>query len=397
MARVNIPSTVDDPNYRYKMPSIRCKVEGSGNGIRTNHMNMRDVATALKRNPEYVTKFLACELCVHGRYFDNEGKAIFTGAHQADDIASKLDAFINSYVLCPACHLPEIDLLVENKFVVGKCNACGISSQVNNIHRVAAFIVKNPPEGSTVCGKLTKEEKRAKKEAANAKEKDGSKAVDKGTGEGGRKKKVVKKKVVKKVSKKKGGATDDGFDLKSETANMIMVRMNIRTSLPNANPADFYHELRAVQLTQALSQNDVVYLALGALFDCGVKLEEDEVFGGEYSRVSVAEFKDMLPYLTKLAYDCSKEAITALQLFMYNCVTEVSYRAHYPLLLKAFYDENIVDEDDVIDYYKQDHESEDFKKAKEALQPFLKWLEEVEANDDSYDSDSEEKPENETV
>ena len=45
---VNIPSTIEDPSYRYKMPKIQTKIEGKGNGIKVNLVNLVDVAKALR-------------------------------------------------------------------------------------------------------------------------------------------------------------------------------------------------------------------------------------------------------------------------------------------------------------------------------------------------------------
>ena len=56
---LNISGTrvVEDINFRYKMPRMIAKTEGRGNGIKTVIVNMSDIATALNRPPELVTKF----------------------------------------------------------------------------------------------------------------------------------------------------------------------------------------------------------------------------------------------------------------------------------------------------------------------------------------------------
>jgi translation initiation factor 5 len=49
--------SIEDANYRYKMPRLQAKVEGRGNGVKTVVINMKDVADALHRGPAEVTKF----------------------------------------------------------------------------------------------------------------------------------------------------------------------------------------------------------------------------------------------------------------------------------------------------------------------------------------------------
>lgn len=64
MSMLSIPSyKTDDPNYRYKMPRLIAKVEGRGNGIRTNIVNMGDIARALKRPPDCRHKNVALCVC----------------------------------------------------------------------------------------------------------------------------------------------------------------------------------------------------------------------------------------------------------------------------------------------------------------------------------------------
>ena len=37
---LNIPSTVNDPKYRYRYPKMQVKIESKGNGIKTNIVNL---------------------------------------------------------------------------------------------------------------------------------------------------------------------------------------------------------------------------------------------------------------------------------------------------------------------------------------------------------------------
>jgi translation initiation factor 5 len=63
MALQNIgASNKDDAFYRYKMPRMLTKIEGRGNGIKTNIVNMVDIAKALARPASYTTKYFGCEL-----------------------------------------------------------------------------------------------------------------------------------------------------------------------------------------------------------------------------------------------------------------------------------------------------------------------------------------------
>jgi translation initiation factor 5 len=54
---LNIPSTVVDPKYRYRMPKMILKIESKGNGIKTNIVNLGDVALDLRTNEQYILKF----------------------------------------------------------------------------------------------------------------------------------------------------------------------------------------------------------------------------------------------------------------------------------------------------------------------------------------------------
>ncbi len=54
---LNMPSTVVDSNYRYRMPKMQLKIESKGNGIKTNIVNLQDVAKHLRTNEGYILKY----------------------------------------------------------------------------------------------------------------------------------------------------------------------------------------------------------------------------------------------------------------------------------------------------------------------------------------------------
>ena len=47
---------MDDPEYRYKMPTVFGKLEGKGNGSKTVVPNISEVALSLHRDPGEVNK-----------------------------------------------------------------------------------------------------------------------------------------------------------------------------------------------------------------------------------------------------------------------------------------------------------------------------------------------------
>merc|ERR1712232_225869 len=84
------------------------------------------------------------------------------------------DGFIMKYVCCTNCRLPEISMAVKKGIIMGRCLACGWAGDLDNNHRLAAFISKNPPDESghglqvqDVSG--GKQDKKARREAKAAK------------------------------------------------------------------------------------------------------------------------------------------------------------------------------------------------------------------------------------
>ena len=193
---VNIDSSISDEFYRYKMPRIIVKIEGSrktwrhigrrpyiglhrrsrnlrfledevrckaygryvsefdqflcigrGNGIKTLVVNMTKIAKALNRIPAYPIKFFGTELGTQSKIDHKNDKYMINGVHDALTLQELLNKFIKKYVLCTKCGNPETNMRVSRKsgLVTAECIACGWVWNLDNNHKVAKFIRKNPP------------------------------------------------------------------------------------------------------------------------------------------------------------------------------------------------------------------------------------------------------------
>ena len=148
MALVNIgASNASDQFYRYKMPAVVSRIEGRGNGIKTNVVNLVDVAKALARPPTYVLKWFGFELGALTKYEEKDGKCIVNGAHDAKVLAEHLEVFIKKFVQCFSCGNPETVFSIDKRteLITMKCKACGHVSECDPRHKLCNYIVKNPP------------------------------------------------------------------------------------------------------------------------------------------------------------------------------------------------------------------------------------------------------------
>ncbi len=142
MERLNISGTRvrDDPHYRYTMPSLEIRHEGKGNGQKTVILNGKDVSDALDRPLEILVKYFGIELGCQSR-LETE-RVILNGTYTSTQLQTVLNTFIDMYVLCPNCALPETDMTLKKEIVGHKCRSCGAKNMVPGDHKLNKYIVK---------------------------------------------------------------------------------------------------------------------------------------------------------------------------------------------------------------------------------------------------------------
>lgn len=206
MALLNIGvKNADDAFYRYKMPKMITKIEGRGNGIKTNIVNMVEIAKALARPPSYTTKYFGCELGAQSKFDEKTGTSLVNGSHDTAKLAGLLENFIKKYVQCYGCGNPETEVLItKSQMIQLKCAACGFVSDVDMRDKLTSFIIKNPP-----AVKKSSKDKKALRRAEKERLKEGEAADEEAKKLKAKQKKSSKEGGSKSTSTKKKAASDE--------------------------------------------------------------------------------------------------------------------------------------------------------------------------------------------
>jgi translation initiation factor 5 len=114
-------------------------------------LNLQDVAKALFIEPSVILRYFGYALGTKTKIeTDPKSAEIISieinGEFHIDDTLKQLDNFIDEFILCGKCRLPEMALLVENEVAFGLCNSCGHETQIIQTHKLSKYLIKNPPK-----------------------------------------------------------------------------------------------------------------------------------------------------------------------------------------------------------------------------------------------------------
>ncbi|SJL09716.1 related to TIF5-translation initiation factor eIF5 [Armillaria ostoyae] len=404
---VNIRRDVDDKFYRYRMPLLNTKIEGKGNGIKTVVPNMADVARALSRPPTYTTKFFGCELGAQTSFDEKNDRYIVNGAHDANRLRELLDVFIDKFVLCKSCKNPETELVIlkagRSEDIIRDCKACGERTGVDMRHKLTTFILKNPPVkvkkgkkrtnngdaagGVGGGGDVTPEngdeeaspdgaesdDELTKKIKAEAKELNTDTALAKEDWSADTSPEAVKQRIKALEGAMAGvvlGGDDEGSDEDANSPYAVLGRWieeNRDTDDPKAFAVSIFKKAEELGIDK---KHKTIVVLVQALFTTDV----------------LAEIKNYSPLFVKMVTSEKHQKSLLGGIERLVGLTYPSLLPAVPKILMALYQDDVLDEEVVTQWgthvSKKYVDKETSKTVRKASEPFLKWLEEADDDDD---------------
>ena len=104
---------------RLSVPSAQAQPDGAF----TRFTNLASVADALNRDPEHVHRHVQKALATAGSL--SEGRGRYNGRFSGSDLDSVIEEYVDEFVRCGECGLPDTRLVREDRTPTLKCDACG--------------------------------------------------------------------------------------------------------------------------------------------------------------------------------------------------------------------------------------------------------------------------------
>jgi translation initiation factor 5 len=132
----------NDSSYRYTMEPLKSSICGKGNGIFTIIQNLETVSKYLNHPHILILKYMGISF----GSIVNEEKQTITGSHTTESLQKCLQQYIDKFVICPLCGIPETipkitKITKKNILLELQCSACSSTNNISN-HKHSDIIVK---------------------------------------------------------------------------------------------------------------------------------------------------------------------------------------------------------------------------------------------------------------
>lgn len=388
---ITIPSGIEDPSYRYKMPKMELKQESRLNGVKTNIVNVDAVADALRVPSISIMKYLCSELGAN-----MEQSSIIKGNHTYSSLLKHLDKFIGRYICCQGCNYPELGYFIEGKDLKSKCNSCGKQNSHDSMHKAGKALFSHVKAGKGQIVDITQKDKVRDNEDE-----------DKG------KKKKDKKKDKKK---KKDQDSDEEEKEAGESENdEELTDLEEEVSIDSRRVAKIIGSIQKLSSAELTDNNKVFTMISEERERLNVPLEFCHYIAlvGLFppSRNIIKNWKSNENVFLNLVKDEGKIAkdhfLQALVLYFIRKYSSKMGK-YAPTFMKLLVDENVINEKFLLDWFDKNvrldkdslmYDKKAEKKFRDLIEQFVEWLKNASSDDSSSssgeDSGSEEKEDTE--
>ena len=135
----------DDPFYRYKRPKFKLQIFNKKTWI----LNIHSIAKSLDRNPKLLEKYLG-KCCSTSSKINKQNILEINSCTDESTLDLYLKIFIERYVLCPSCQIPETILSKKNDKIELDCSACGNTNLIDMKLKYDVLIYNNLSFSSSV-------------------------------------------------------------------------------------------------------------------------------------------------------------------------------------------------------------------------------------------------------
>lgn len=372
----------NDPHFRYKMPMIASKIEGKGNGIKTVCTNIILLAKSLDRPAAYLLKYFGTELGANVKIVKDI--YIINGQHDSDKLLTLLYSFIKRFVLCTKCSNPETILSVNKKVIDQKCLACGHATTLAKTHKLCTYIMNHPPDGSVVVKTSRKgKSKSSPGKSGNDSGNDHNNSNNSGDEEGGDSDEFDDEELTPEAYSERMRELCEGLNSdvylsdpkESANAFFLLLKEKIASGQIHDSGVHKYLHSEAVRL----NIKDKAPLILSELLfttDMLDQIKTHRLLFLRFTHENLKAQKYLIAGFEKLVGVYEKELMGKV------C-----------LILKAFYDGDLLEEEAILEWAKKVSKKnvsrEVAREIHERAEPLVRWLKEAE--EESGEEDEKEK------
>jgi translation initiation factor 2 subunit 2 len=120
---------IDSSGERLSVPDANAQKDGAF----TRLTNLESIADTLSRDPDHLHRFVQRELGTNGKLEQGVGR--YNGNFSGSDLDAAVEEYIQTYVLCGECGLPDTRLVTEDRTPMLRCDACGAFRPVSKQRR----------------------------------------------------------------------------------------------------------------------------------------------------------------------------------------------------------------------------------------------------------------------